>query len=37
MTSVLDTGELNDHGEDEDDKEEGIVEEILEDVDFGGL
>lgn len=37
VTSVLDTGELDGHSEDEDDEEEGIVEEIPEDVDFGGL
>ena len=32
MSSELDTGDLNRHGEDQNDEEQGIVEEVFEDV-----
>lgn len=34
MSSELDASELDGEGEDEDDREEGVIEEVLEDVDL---
>lgn len=37
VSSELDAGKLDGEGEDEDDEEEGVVEEVLEDVDLSRL
>lgn len=37
VSSELHAADLNYESEDEDDEEEGVVEEVLEDIDFVGL